>query len=381
MHSGYHILAACNLNLFQMSAVEIQHIKSDGHQIILGRHCLAELAELLSTDTFSGVKLFILVDENTLKFCLSTLISRVSALSEAEVIEIGYGEESKSVEVSSQIWSVLSELNADRRSVLINLGGGVITDLGGFIAGTFKRGIRFFNIPTSLLAQVDASVGGKVGINHDGLKNEVGLFINPEAVFIDPEFLGTLPRKHLLSGFSEMIKHGLICDKDYWERLKLVSFYEMESFDEVIVQSVKIKNEIVGSDPHESGRRKILNFGHTIGHAVESYSFESDAKALLHGEAVAMGMVCESFISYKLGMLSEGELQEITAFIFSHFTPVVIEQIVFHRLIELMKHDKKNRDGEIKMSLLQGIGDAVIDKPVKADLIIDSLNFYARWVN
>jgi len=364
-----------------MATVEVQHIKSDGHQLILGRHCLAELAELLSTDSFSGVKLFILVDENTLKFCLPTLISKVSALSDAEVIEIGAGEESKSVEVCAQLWSVLSELNADRRSVLINLGGGVITDLGGFVAGTFKRGIRFINIPTSLLAQVDASVGGKVGINIDGLKNEVGLFTNPEMVFIDPEFLGTLPRKHLLSGFSEMIKHGLICDKEYWEQLKEVSFFDMENFDGSILHSIKIKNEIVSSDPFESGRRKILNFGHTIGHAVESYSFESDAKALLHGEAVAMGMVCESFISHKLGMLSESELQDISGFIFSHYTPVFIDQMVFHRLIELMKHDKKNRGGEIKMSLIEGIGNAVIDKPVKADLIIDSLNYYSRWVN
>jgi len=364
-----------------MSTAEIQHIKSDGHQVILGRHCLGELAELLSTPPFSGVKLFILVDENTLKFCLPTLISKVSALSEAEVIEIGAGEESKSVEVSAQLWSVLSELNAERSSVLINLGGGVVTDLGGFIAGTFKRGIRFFNIPTSLLAQVDASVGGKVGLNHGGLKNEVGLFNNPNAVFIDPEFLNTLPRKELLSGFSEMIKHGLICDKGYWHKLKEISFFDLESFDAVIVESVKIKNEIVSSDPHESGRRKILNFGHTIGHAVESYSFESDAKALLHGEAIAMGMVCESFISHRQGLLTEVDLQEITGFIFSHYTPVFIDELVFHRLIELMKHDKKNRDGEIKMSLLHGIGNAEIDKKVKPDLIIDSLNFYRRWVN
>ena len=210
-----------------MSTVEIQHIKSDGHQVILGRRCLGELAELLSTNAFSGAKLFILVDENTVKFCLPSLISKVSILGDAEVLEIGVGEDSKSVDISAQLWSVLSELNADRGSVIINLGGGVITDLGGFVAGTFKRGIRFFNIPTTLLAQVDASVGGKVGINHDGLKNEIGLFNNPDAVFIDPDFLGTLPRRHLLSGFSEMIKHGLICDKSYWEKLKEVSFFEL----------------------------------------------------------------------------------------------------------------------------------------------------------
>lgn len=364
-----------------MSITETQHIKSDGHRVIIGRQCLGEFAELLSGSSFQNAKLFILADENTLKFCLPILISKVAALAEAEVIEVGVGEESKSVEVSAQLWSVLRELHADRSSVLINLGGGMVTDLGGFIAGTFKRGIRFFNIPTSLLAQVDASVGGKVGINHDGIKNEVGLFNNPQAVYIDPEFLITLPRKELLSGFSEMIKHGLICNKLYWEKLKDVSFFELETLDEAILESVKIKNEIVSSDPFESGRRKILNFGHTIGHAVETYSFESDTKALLHGEAVAVGMVCESFISHKLGLLSEEELQEIAEFIFSHFEHFYLDDLVYHRLIEIMKSDKKNLDGQIRMTLLHGIGDAVIDKPVKPSMIIESLNFYRRWVH
>ncbi|MCA1762599.1 MAG: 3-dehydroquinate synthase [Flavobacteriales bacterium] len=246
-----------------MSVVDNQRIKSDGHEIVIGRHSLAEFAEILSTDAFAGVKLFILVDENTLEYCLPILVSKVPPLRDAEVLEVAPGEESKSLEISEQLWAVLGEMNADRSSVLVNLGGGVVSDLGGFIAGTFKRGIRFFNVPTSLLAQVDASAGGKVGVNLNGLKNEIGLFKNPHRVYIDPEFLKTLPKEHLLSGFSEMIKHALICDAAYWKSLQEISFYKLKTLDSAILKSVRIKTEIVSSDPFENGRRKILNFGHT----------------------------------------------------------------------------------------------------------------------
>lgn len=363
-----------------MSSVEVQHIKSDGYEIIFGRHSPAQLAEYLSTDEFLGVKIFILVDENTLKFCLPPLIAKVARLHEAEVIEIGSGEESKSIDVCSQLWQAFSELGVERSSLLINLGGGVVSDIGGFIAGTFKRGIRFINIPTSLLAQVDASIGGKTGVNSAGFKNEVGIFNTPKAVFVDPDFLDTLSQSEFLSGFAEIIKHALICDATFWEEIKLLSLLDLSTIDPAILHSISIKNEIVNSDPLETGRRKILNFGHTIGHAVESYSFESDSRTLLHGEAVAMGIVCESYISKKLGLLSQNELEEITAFIFSHFIPVNLERMAFHRIIELMRHDKKNRDGDIRMALLDGIGNAVIDKKVKVDKILESLNFYTRWV-
>jgi len=364
-----------------MATVKVQKIKSAGYEILLGRHALAELSEMLSTEAYSGVKLFILVDDNTLENCLPKLIEKVPLLGGKEVIQVDNGEGSKSVEISVQIWSALSEMEADRRSLLINLGGGVISDLGGFIAGTYKRGIRFINIPTSLLAQVDASVGSKVGINLNNLKNQVGLFCNPEKVFIDSDFLRTLPRNHLLSGFAEMVKHALIFDKEYWKQLKDVSFYEMETLDEAIPRSVEIKNEIVISDPFESGRRKILNFGHTVGHAIESYSFESDGKNILHGEAIAAGMVCEAFISEKLQKLDKEKLEEITRYIFSLFPRIQIQEIAYHRIIEIMKHDKKNNFSEIRMSLLNDLGDCNYDIPVKPELIIDSLNYYQRWVN
>lgn len=363
-----------------MSTVENQRIKTDGHDIVLGKHSLAELAELLATEAFAGVKVFILVDENTLKFCLPLLMGKVESLRDAEVIEIGSGEENKRVEVAIQLWKVLGELDADRQSLLINLGGGVITDLGGFVAGTFKRGIRFINVPTTLLAQVDASIGAKVGIDLEHIKNEVGLFKNPVGVFIDPTFLNTLPRNQVLSGFAEMIKHALIASPGYWESIKGISLLEPDQIDRAIMRSIEIKNEIVASDPFERGRRKVLNFGHTIGHAVESHSIEGDMKALLHGEAIAMGMVCEAFLSHRRGLLNESALQEITAFVFSLYPRVEIDQVRYHRIIELMRHDKKNRNGSMQFSLLDGIGDSVYDQEITADLVIDSLNFYQRWV-
>ncbi len=364
-----------------MSVVDNQRIKSDGHEIVIGRHSLAEFAEILSTDAFAGVKLFILVDENTLEHCLPILVSKVPPLRDAEVLEVAPGEESKSLEISEQLWAVLGEMNADRSSVLVNLGGGVVSDLGGFIAGTFKRGIRFFNVPTSLLAQVDASAGGKVGVNLNGLKNEIGLFKNPHRVYIDPEFLKTLPKEHLLSGFSEMIKHALICDAEYWKSLQEISFYKLKTLDSAILKSVRIKNEIVSSDPFENGRRKILNFGHTIGHALESQSFEGDSRTLLHGEAVAAGMVMEAFISHKKESLTADELHEISSFIFSLYPKVQLSQLTYHRIVELMKHDKKNRDGQMRMSLLNAIGDCAIDREVRPDLVIEALHYYERWVS
>jgi len=363
-----------------MSSVSISKIKTDGHEVVFGRHCLAEFAEHLSSDAYREVKIFILVDENTSQHCLPSLMVKVPSLANAEVVEIESGEGSKSLEVVARIWEVLSELGADRSSILINLGGGVITDLGGFIAGTFKRGVRFFNIPTSLLAQVDASTGGKTGFNHSGLKNEIGLFNNPKAVYVDPEFLDSLPKNQLLSGFAEMIKHALIYSPGYWKTLSDVSLFDLSTIDESIHRSILIKNEIVGSDPFESGRRKILNFGHTIGHALESYSGESDLKSLLHGEAVAIGMVCESFISHRVAGLSESKLGEISSFIFGSFAKVDLEGFNHHRLIELMRHDKKNSSDRINFSLLTDIGDSGYDYEVRADLIVESLNYYRRWV-
>ncbi len=363
-----------------MSTLSIEKLKAEGHSIVYGTHGLAEFSERLAANEFSGVKLFILADENTLEHCLPKLVMKVPPLVNAQVVEVPAGENSKTIEICQRVWEALDDLGADRTTVLVNLGGGVVGDLGGFVAATFKRGIRFFQIPTSLLAQVDASIGGKVGVNHGGLKNQVGLFAFPQGVYIDPDFLETLPREHLIGGFAEMIKHALIASPAYWKQIKEVSFFDIETLRNAIWRSVEIKQSIVAKDPKEGELRKALNFGHTLGHALESYSLESDVRTLNHGEAVAAGMICEAFISHRLRLLDKEALRDITSFIFSHFSKIKIEQAVYHRIVELMRHDKKNFDDQIRMTLLAGIGEAMVNKAVRADMIIESLNYYQRWV-
>lgn len=317
-----------------------------------------------------------LVDENTIKHCLPLLIAQVKALRDAEIIEVESGEQNKSIEVCIELWKTLGEYKADRKSVFINLGGGVICDMGGFVAATFKRGIEFINIPTTLLAQVDASVGGKTGIDLNNLKNEIGVFSNPSTVIVYPGFLKTLNKKEYLSGFAEIIKHGLIADAKYWEQVKQTELSDEAGIMELIKRSVQIKNEIVLSDPREQGRRKTLNFGHTIGHALESFFLEKNETTLLHGEAVAAGIICESYISFKKNKLSHEHLQQITTFILTLYKQIIFKKEEEIRLLELMKHDKKNQDATIIFTLLSKIGSAEINKTCTVELIRDSFKYY-----
>ena len=354
-------------------------IATPNYSIQIGNSALDQLNSFLKRNKFS--KILILVDENTLQHCLPHLIMCVKNLADAEVVELESGEKNKTIEVCVNVWRALSELGADRKSLLINLGGGVITDLGGFIAATFKRGIAFVNIPTTLLSQIDASAGGKTGVDLDGIKNEVGVFADPKELFIFPGFLRTLPRRQMLSGFAEALKHGLIADKSYWEKLRTVNLADDVSWDEIILRSVKIKSGIVESDPFETGKRKVLNFGHTIGHALETFFLEGGESSLLHGEAVAAGMICESWLSNQLAGLHENELEEITQAILQLYGCVQINKISDHRLIELMRHDKKNNNGIINFTLLDAIGKAVINKKAAAEDIIEALNYYRYSVN
>ena len=334
--------------------------------------------KLLRSTEFKNSKLFVLADKNSLKFCYPLLLKNVVRVKQAEIIEIESGEENKNIEVCRNIWLTLSELGADRKSVLINLGGGVIGDMGGFVAATFKRGISFINVPTTLLSQVDASVGGKLGIDLNNLKNEIGVFGNPEAVFVYPPFLRTLPYREYLSGYAEIIKHALIADKNYWNEifnngLQPPSSTELEN---IISHSIEIKNKIVKQDPKEKGLRKILNFGHTIGHAMESKSFEGDEYKLLHGEAIIAGMLCEAYLSVKKAGLPKNELNEITSFLLDTFKPINFNKFDETRLLELMKHDKKNTKGEINFTLLNSIGKAAFDKKCSIQLIKEALRYY-----
>lgn len=316
----------------------------------------------------SHSKIAVLVDENTKHHCYPLV-----NFPEHVIIEITSGEINKNLSTCTEIWKTLTDHQFDRSSLLINLGGGVIGDMGGFCARTYKRGITFINIPTTLLAQVDASVGGKLGIDFNEFKNHIGLFSEPDLVIIDSTFLQSLPNNQLLSGFAEVIKHHLIADKEGWEKLKKYDF-EQINWEKVISHSVDIKTNITTNDFKESGLRKSLNFGHTIGHAFESYFLESDQK-LLHGEAVALGMICEAHISYQKDRLSKGELSEITEVIRKYFPLTFISDTLHSKVFELMGQDKKNNEGEILAVLLNKIGEALWDQKISKEEVLRSFEY------
>ena len=345
-----------------------------GYPIIVAEDSYETLAKMLKLDAESGSSFFILVDENTHYNCLPQLITNVEALISAEIIEIDSGEENKNLETCIQLWETLTELGADRHSVLINLGGGVITDMGGFVAATYKRGIRFYNIPTTLLAQVDASTGSKTGVDLGGLKNQVGVFADPQAVFINPCFLRTLPMEQIQSGFGEIIKHALIADKAYWRLSKRKFCFLVENWGKLIKPSLEIKSSIVIKDPTEKGLRKLLNFGHTIGHALETLALENK-RPLLHGQAVALGMLAEAWLSTKLTGLSEDEFDEIQKVILSNFDVYQFDETNFERILELMGHDKKNVSGQVRLTLLNQIGKGVYDISCEEKLLREALKY------
>ncbi len=332
----------------------------------------APVFEFIENKKYSSI--FVLTDAHTAEYCYPIL---QRFLPDHHLLMIPPGEDFKSIETCCYLWEELIKCNADRSSLLINLGGGVVGDIGGFIAGTFKRGFDFIQMPTTLLSQVDASVGGKVGIDHKNLKNIIGVFNDPEYVFIYPGFLKTLPYRQLRSGFAEVLKHGLIADHNYWKEIQHIDLHDHRQWMRVIAGSVEIKKQIVTADPLEAGIRKILNFGHTIGHAIESWSLQHDADPLLHGESIAIGMVCEAWISHHLHKLSEPELTEITNTIFRYFENYPVGKIPAAALIDFMRADKKNVSGSIRFSLLKNIGACDFDIAVHEDVIETALNFYS----
>ncbi len=356
-------------------------IKASSYSVFVSKDISKEINTFFKVNKNMFSKVFILVDENTLKHCYPQLVANIPAFVDAEIIEIESGEENKNIEVCVQIWSTLSEYSADRKSLFVNIGGGVISDMGGFIASTFKRGISFFNIPTTLLSQVDASVGGKLGVDLNHLKNEIGVFNNPLAVFVDPSLLSTLEKRQVISGFAEMVKHALIADAAYWKKIKQVDFNDLAKLTILIDTSINIKNKVVLADPFEKNVRKILNFGHTIGHAIETHFLDNDKQApLLHGEAIAIGMICEAYLSNKVSGLSSKDLKEITDFILSVYKPVKIKESNYNTFLELMQHDKKNEKGKINFSLLSAIGKCEINVGATAQQIKESLNYYSQQI-
>ncbi|AZA59875.1 3-dehydroquinate synthase [Chryseobacterium indoltheticum] len=333
----------------------------------------SQLNQFLTEKSFS--KIFILVDENTHEYCLPVLLGNLETDISFEILEIEAGEEMKNIQTANQLWEILTEMQADRKALIINLGGGVITDMGGFVASTYKRGIQFINIPTTLLSMCDASIGGKTGIDLMHYKNMVGTFSFPEQIYAYPRFLDTLPAKELKSGFAEMLKHGLIADKKHWEDLIKLQHLDTVGIEPLIPQSMEIKQEVVNADFHEKNVRKTLNFGHTIGHAIESLCLQSE-NPILHGEAVALGMICESHLSYLEGLISKEDSELIIENIQRYFCFIDLSGFKDEDIFNLLLNDKKNTDAKINFSLLSAIGSCIYDHECSTENIQKSINYY-----
>lgn len=319
-------------------------------------------------------RIVLIDDENTHKYCLPILEKHLDT-SNFLIITVPEGELNKNIETAQLIWKTMMDNGIGRRDLCINLGGGVIGDMGGFAASTYKRGIDFIQIPTTLLSQVDASIGGKLGIDFNEVKNSVGVFENPKAVFVDAIFHQTLPKGEIRSGFAEIVKHSLIENKAQWERIQNIENLDKVDWVSFLAPSLKIKQRIVEIDPFEAGLRKALNFGHTIGHAVESDLLETSNR-LLHGEAIAIGMICESYIAHKVTNLSKIHLQAITDFFIRIYGKIHLNRNSYPKLLQLMRKDKKNEKDEINFTLLEYPGKAIINQTCNEVLIMESLDYY-----
>jgi 3-dehydroquinate synthase len=343
-------------------------------RIILSKNLNEDVAIAISECEHD--KIFILTDETTLKFCWP-LIKGFYSLKEAQTITIKASDTSKNIDSLAFVWQQLSEKGATRHSLLINLGGGVVTDLGGFAASTFKRGIDFINIPTTLLAMVDASVGGKTGINFNGLKNEIGVFNDAKYVILSTSFLKSLNAENLLSGYAEMLKHGLIANDKIWAELLNFDLQhpDYQMLQSLLEKSIKVKERIVLKDPKEKGLRKALNFGHTIGHAFESWSLKHDERPILHGYAVAYGLIPELYLSSIKAGFPTDKLRQTVSFIRENYGVPAITCDDYDGLIALMRHDKKNVADIINFTLLGNIGDIRINQSATDDEIKEALDF------
>ncbi|MGY0392415.1 3-dehydroquinate synthase [Bizionia sp. KMM 8389] len=350
----------------------MKSIQTKNYPIHFNSNCYKAINTHLSETDYSII--FILVDQNTHNSCLPQFLQQLETTLQIEIIEIEAGETHKTIETCVGVWNVLSELGADRKSLMINLGGGVVTDLGGFVASTFKRGMKYINVPTSLLAMVDASVGGKTGVDLGHLKNQIGVINTGEMVLIDTAFLQTLPENQLRSGLAEMLKHGLIFSRDYWNKF---STQAIENYDDLIYESVIIKNNIVTQDPLEQNLRKTLNYGHTLGHAIESYFLSHPEKeSLLHGEAIAIGMILATYISTETSNFPITECQAIKTVLKRVFGEVNITASDYDAIIELLKYDKKNEHGNINFVLLEDMGKPIVNQQVDNETIIKAFEYY-----
>ena len=346
----------------------MKEINTKTYKIVFGKFGYSHLNSLIENNKYSKVS--VLVDVNTEKFCLNVFKKIINK--EISIIKINSGEEFKNLGTVTKIWNEMTTQNLDRKSLLINLGGGVITDMGGFAANTFKRGIDFINIPTTLLSMVDASVGSKTGINFNNLKNQIGTFADPKLVIIDEQYLQTLSEREVKSGYAEIFKHSLISASIF---NLLIENHQLYYNEEIINNSIQIKNKIVADDKFEQNIRKNLNFGHTIGHALESHYLNKENK-LTHGEAIAIGMICESFISNKIFDLDLELVKKIKNHLLRIFPKVNLHDENYEEIIKLMSFDKKNHLDKLKFVLLKDLGIVEIDVEVSENLIKESFDFY-----
>lgn len=353
----------------------MKFIQSTGYSIYFNADAYTALNSYLTTNEISSI--FLLVDENTRSYCYPIFKQKIAIQKDIAIIEIKAGEAHKNIMTSVAVWEKLTELGADRKSLVINLGGGMLTDLGGFVASTFKRGIKFINIPTTLLSMVDASVGSKTGVDLDNLKNLIGLFSNPEMVIIDTDYLTTLPEREMRSGIAEIIKYGLTFDPELLQDILNDSWKDARNLDAIIHKSVSIKNTVVLKDPKEENLRKVLNYGHTVGHAIESYFLEHPSlQNLTHGEAIAIGMVIEAYTSHKLYNFPLETVTSLKKYIHNTFGLTKIAMEHYSEILGLMKHDKKNINGSVRYILLKNVADFSINATAPAELIIEGFDFY-----
>ncbi len=355
--------------------MKLKNIQANNYAIYFNENGYQSLNKQFVEKLYS--KIFVIVDTNSHEFCLPYFLSHLETNLEIEIIEFEHGEANKNITTCVEIWNILTDLGADRKSIIINLGGGVVTDLGGFVASTFKRGIDFIAVPTTLLAMVDAAIGGKNGVDLGNLKNQIGVINTPKMVLVDTKYLQSLPQNEMRSGLAEMLKHGLIFDKKYWQQFLDLKKLDLTDLDQLIFESIDIKNQIVMQDPNEIGIRKALNFGHTLGHAIESYFLENqDKTTLLHGEAIAIGMILESFISLHFQFIDRATYTEIKTNINNIFDKILIEEIDIKPILELLIHDKKNEFGKIKFVLLDGIGNTKNNIEVDEATILAAFDDY-----
>lgn len=334
---------------------------------------LSQLNRLLNTEKYSSAKYFILTDENTSEHCLPLLVSEVEALQESEFLEIECGENNKTLEIASQLWQALLDMPADRQSIIVNLGGGMVSDMGGFVAAAFKRGIRYINIPTTLVGMIDAAIGGKTAVNIEGIKNQIGFFYAPEVVCIEPKFLETLPQREWMSGLFEMIKTFMVGDAAmYAELCEKLGDENPTISPSMIRAAAQIKTAIVKTDQYDLGIRKMLNFGHTLGHAIESFSLRHHENPLSHGEAVGIGMVGEAYLSMKKVGFSTDEYNKLLNMVSQMVAMPNYKLTDLEELLAYVAADKKNSNGNIYCTLLHDVGEAMIDVAVSENEICDA---------